>query len=237
MKNVMILIVLIFIGTALCAQDGNEQLSDGYEKQIGLNATNFFLRFVSFNQGLDGAPSILLVYKKGTGSKKTRYGFGGRINLENRESDNSNNNIENGQDLINDQINDQINLSFNYGKEYYKMISKKWLILFGWETLYRGGFSKSKNSSFNANGKITNENTAFNLGIGAQVIGGIQFRINDRISLLTETSYGIFLSHNYSESISHIEDQVDNQNKSINKRYGVSTFYNAPLAIILNYHF
>ena len=229
MKNVMVLIVLIFIGNTLYAQDRNKQFSEGYEKQIGLNVTNFFLRFVSFNQGLQNTPGILLLYKKGTDGKKWRYGLGGGIRLNKNKNDNSNSNQ--------DQISGNIDIAYNFGREYYKTISKRWLVHFGWETLYRGDFSKSNNISFNINGKVTQNNFSLNLGTGAQAIGGIQFRLNDRLSLLTETSYGVFFSYIRMKSTTEFEDQINNQNENRIERYSLYTFFYAPTSIILNYHF
>ncbi len=226
MKNVMILIAFVFIGKSLFAQDRNESFSEGFEKQIGLNATNFFLRFVSFNQGLENTPDILILYKKGTNGKKWRHGFGGKINLANS----SNNN---GQD----QINGQIQLSYRFGREHYKNITKRWQSLFGWETHYRGSFSKSTNTSINSNGESTQENSIFNFATGIRALAGIQFRINDRLSLLTETSYVLSFSYRKSKSLTRVEGQAENQNENRSERYSADTFFNAPLSIILNFHF
>jgi len=228
MKNVMVLIVLIFLGNALFAQDGNERSSEEYEKQIGLSATNFFLRFISFNQMLENTPDILFLYKKGTGGKKTRHSLGGRISLHNSSDEDD----ERTMDRL-------IQLSYRFGKENYRNFYKRWGILYGWETHYRGSFSKSTDIDFSFNGSINRErtrtNSTFSFSTGVRALGGIQFRINDRLSLLTETSYGISLFYRNSKSKTQIENE--DSNEGFNKSYSINTFFNAPISIIVNYHF
>lgn len=225
MKNVMILIVLLFFGNTLYAQDENGQFLEKYEKQVGLNATNFFLRFISFNSVLANTPDILFLYKKGNDGKKWRHGFGGRIKFRSIKDENDVHNTD-GNFL----------LSYRFGREYYKNFSKRWGILYGWETHYRGSYSKSTSIFIIPVGQ-TRKNTSFSIGTGVRAIVGIQFRINDRLSLLTESSYGISLSYRKTKSIIQIEDQVEDQNESLDKIFEASTFFNAPLSIIVNYHF
>lgn len=229
MKNLLFLLLFIFMGNALYAQDGKEQISEDYEKQIGLSATNFFLRFVSFTQALENTPDILLLYKKGIGGKKWRYGLGGRISL--------NKNIDEDNESTSDRV---VLLSYRFGRENYRNFYKRWGILYGWETHYRGSFSKSTDIDFISNGPIDRKrirtSSMLSLSTGIRALGGVQFRINDRLSLLTETSYGISFFYQNSKSKNQIENE-GNSNESFNKSYGASTFFNAPLSIILNYHF
>ena len=42
--------------------------------------------------------------------------------------------------------------------------------------------------------------TNFNIVTGAAILAGIQYRFNDRLSLMTETSYGLFFSYQKSYS-------------------------------------
>lgn len=226
MKNIMILIVFIFIGNTLFAQDNKEQFLDEYEKQIGLSATNFFLRFISFTQGLENTPDVLILYKKGTGGQKWRYGLGGSISFNSIKDE------DNERDR-----NTEILLSYRFGREHYRNFSRKWGILFGWETHYRGNYSKSVNIDDVSIGQETRTGSIFNLTTGVRALAGVQFRINERLSLLTETSYGISLSYRKWKSVIEIDSQPGNSTESFSKRYSASTFFNAPLSIILNYHF
>lgn len=77
MKNVILLSLFLFIGKAVHAQQANFETPQIYEKQISVNVTNFFLRFVSFNESQDATPSFLFYLKKGNNEKKWRHGLGG----------------------------------------------------------------------------------------------------------------------------------------------------------------
>ena len=201
MKNVFLFLLFLMIGKAVHAQQSDVETPQVIEKQIGINATNFFLRFVSFNEAQDAAPSFLFYYKKGNNKKKRRHGFGGSFSWE-KDSDND--------------LTRFIQLDYSYGKEYYKPISKRWKVYHAWETLL-------SLSSFSSKPERRDKDYFRTAGLGFQMIGGIQFQWNERLSLLTETNYGLIFRFQGDE------------NK--NETYNINTFYKPPIDIILNYHF
>lgn len=53
--------MFIFLGNTLQAQHIDEEPAETYEKQFGVNVTNFVLTFLSFNQPSNNTPSILFI--------------------------------------------------------------------------------------------------------------------------------------------------------------------------------
>ncbi|MFK8007818.1 MAG: hypothetical protein AB8H03_15675 [Saprospiraceae bacterium] len=210
MKNITLIFLFLLFGNVLHAQDIIEEPANLYEKQIGVNVSNFVLTFLSFNQPSINTPSILFLYKKNKNGKRKRYGFGGRVSWEKqRDKDRSFN----------------AGVNFNFGREFAKKIGNKWTTYAGYETRLSGSY-------FQIIEKINNDDEKdFNrfVSIGWQGIVGLEYYINDRLSLLTETSYGI--SFNYSLVRS------ENTNPKRRESYSARTFYVAPTSLILSYHF
>lgn len=112
-----------------------------------------------------------------------------------------------------------IQLDYSLGKEYYKPISKRWKLYHAWESL----LSLSSHSIKSVGNNSDDKDFIRAAGLGFQMIGGIQFHWNDRLSLLTETSYGLIFRY-----------QGDERKR---ETYNVNTFYKPPIDIILSYHF
>lgn len=73
-------------------------------------------------------------------------------------------------------------LEFRVGKERFKDFEKRWRALYGWD-FKLGGFYNSDR----------NDNISTSLRIGASPFFGLQFRINERLSVSTETAYNFWL--------------------------------------------
>ena len=209
MKNLVFVFIIMMLGVNLQAQTISTSSSpEFYTKQVGFNFTNFALQFLSFNEATGGTPSILVLYKKGDERKKRRIGIGGRIYL------NKNN--------INNKMTDEsIEFNLNIGREYHNKVAKKWKVYYGYETLFRTGFSKVTYT--NSRTLETDENSLLRLSMGMQALMGIQYNFNERVSLLTESSYALVFSYQ--------------KNGLSEERYGLNTYYFAPVSLILNYHF
>ena len=209
MKNLLLILFALTISYSLHAQSLDEPSTATYRKQVGFNFTNFALRFLSFNEASGGTPTIIVLYKKGNDLTKWRFGFGSRINWIDREPDGISTN--------------QINLNFNWGKEYHKPITRKWRTYFGWQSHLIASYSKTSFVSSNPMFSEPNVDKLFFGAIGGQGLFGLQYNFTNRLSLLTESGYG--LQFGYSED----EDK--------DKSYSINTFFNPPISLILNYHF
>jgi hypothetical protein len=212
MKNVMILIVLLFIGNALQAQDKEEQISDSYEKQIGVNVSGFFFTFLSFNNSsTNTTPLVLFLYKKNKDGKRKRFGLGGSVNWQKQPD----------QDVL---FSSRVNI--NFGREFVRKIGKKWKTYVGYETILSGSYSEMKFENFDDE-KV--KDFSRSASIGWKGLVGLEFYLNDQLSLLTETSYGV--SFNYSL------DKFENSFVKRRENYSAGTFYVPPTSLILSYHF
>lgn len=65
MKNLLALCMFIIFSNAIFAQTEAILLKDSYQRQIGVDFTNFFLRFVSFNESNLSTPVTFLYLRKG----------------------------------------------------------------------------------------------------------------------------------------------------------------------------
>ena len=212
MKNIILFFLFVLFGNALHAQDLIVEPANLDEKQIGINITDFFLTFLSFNNPPDNStPSILVLYKKNKNGKRKRYGFGGRVSWE-QQSD---------KDRF-----FSTRVSFNFGREFVKRIGNKWTTYAGYETRLTGSYFQAVEIDNN-----DDEEKDFNrsAGIGWQGLVGVEYYINDRLSLLTETGYGI--------SFNYLLRKSENSNPKRRESYSARTFYLAPTSLILSYHF
>ncbi|MFT6360944.1 MAG: hypothetical protein ACJAYJ_005187, partial [Saprospiraceae bacterium] len=66
-------------------------------------------------------------------------------------------------------------------------------------------------------------------GIAWKGLVGLEYHLNDRLSLLTETSYGI--------SFNYILGSILDRSPSKQERYSAGTFYRPPTSLVLSYHF
>ncbi|MFK7776422.1 MAG: hypothetical protein AB8F94_30145 [Saprospiraceae bacterium] len=212
MKNIILVCLSILFGSTLHAQDLIMESANASEKQVGVNITDFFLTFLSFNNPPDNStPSILVLYKKTKNGKRKRYGFGGRVSWD-QQSD--------GDKFFSTRVN------FNFGREFVKKIGSKWKTYAGYETRLSGSY-------FHAIESLSNdeEEKDFNrsASIGWQGLVGLEYHINNRLSLLAETSYGVSFNYFLSKS--------ENSNPKRRESYSAGTFYLAPTSLILSYHF
>lgn len=208
MKKIFPLFFLFLLSQMLSAQEIENPVSENYSKQIGLNFSDFILRYLSFSDPVQLNPAILILYKKEKNGKRHRYGLGGDISW----SKNNSNDVE--QFLI--------RLNFNYGREHNFFKKRAWSAYYGWEVRTQGSYTEQRsNQSFGGNDddKIWTRSG----GIGGGVLMGIQWHINKRMSLLTETGYG--LSFNYILPFSK------------NERYSLGTVYFPPTSMLLMIYF
>ena len=206
MKKILTALAFFLFGNFLFAQSESETNSTIFKKQVSLNFTNFFLRFTNENEPNNTQPEFLLYYKKGDDKSKWRHGFGADFRREN---------------IRNREFQTVIRLDYSFGKEYYRSVARNWVVYFAWEGLIGGTYFefKSKNSS----GNTTNTDWFRFANLGIQGIGGLQFQIKERLSLLTETSYGLFFTYS--------KDDREREN------YFTQTEFRHPISIILSYHF
>ena len=205
MKNWSLLFISFLFSNILFAQ------LEKPERQIGFDATAFITRFLTFNDQLSGTsnPEILFLYRKEKNGKYLRYGIGGRFSYENSD--------------IGNPIREKIlfvRLDFKFGREYRKDFSKRWRAYYGWDVLIGASESSTESIGNALSGKFVIRGA--NLRVNPLV--GIQFSLNERLSLSTEIAYGLEATF---DSNSFNSDSI--------KTYRIQTFYAPPISLFLNY--
>ncbi len=143
--------------------------------EIGINATSFINAFLSFNDVTSGSGNYLFSLKKLDAQQKgMRLGL--NLDFNNEKADL--NNVEGTR------INDLAAVSMRWGKEWQIPVYNRWYLLTGYDFLGSYRYSSSKTDSDTDLVKISTN--SFSLGAGPFL--GVQFRINERIGLFTEST-------------------------------------------------
>lgn len=194
MKNILTLL-LLFSGLQLAAQ--TSPATDTLNRQIGINATNFLgqiFRFTPTNSFNNPVYYIATRKKKGKGY--ARFGAGGELLLQGTGGGTTTNII----------------LNLRFGKDKAVDFGKRWQAYYGYDF--------KTNIAFSSFGSSTTNSTQVALGIAPVV--GLQFKINSRLSVSSESAYNFFLT---------LFDQGGDTN------FGFLTSFSAPTSVFLNYHF
>ena len=178
MKNLLLGIFCI----CTCALHSQTSDKAFYKHEIGLNVTE--LLNTVFNSNTTNDNSIYtLIYRRRINEKKAiRTGFGIQIVQNSNDTDGGN-----GFRVLS-----STNLNARVGFEWRTNISNKLDFFYGIDLL--GGYANSESTFFNFNGRIENISSITSIGGGPLL--GIQFHINDRMSISTETTLYYVFSRN-----------------------------------------
>ncbi len=125
------------------------------------------------------------------------------------------------------------NASLRIGYEFVQELSRRWQVYYGADLTANYAHERSDSPSWNAGYASGYESTSKSLGM-APVLG-IRFRINQRLSLITESSFLVYYSqstsYRYYLPISHAYPDKKSEPKSTQKAIGTS--FSNPLSLIL----
>ncbi len=143
--------------------------------EIGINATSFINTFLSFNDVTSGSGNYLFSLKKLDAQQKgMRLG----LNLDFNNDKTDLNNVEGTR------INDLAAVSMRLGKEWQIPVYNRWYLLTGYDFL--GSYRYSSTETDSDTDLIKISTITYSLGAGPFL--GVQFRINERIGLFTEST-------------------------------------------------
>lgn len=180
MKKLFALSLLLVCFVSIHAQ-GNEEPDKVYNHQLSLNATNFISNYLTFNNNaiVSNSPYIV-AYKYLENGKGLRAGVG--VNFANTKQ-----NPNNGQTSVKTNT---MGLDLRLGYESQFNLSKHWLFYLGLDAVYAYDLSRTVTTSVQGfpptPQEISSDNESFNAGAGPVL--GLEFKINKRISLNTETT-------------------------------------------------
>jgi hypothetical protein len=178
MKLKLILIAFILCTTATIAQTEDEAKP---AHQIGVNASLFIKQFLSFNETSTTLSPYMLTYKYIEDNQGWRIGAGA-FNTNTKTNTNS---------LSGLTSNTTLTIDTRLGYEWQKGLDKRWLVYYGVDGTY--SYSKTRSTNTVQTGafppkteEMISSSESFTIG-GGPVLG-MEFKINKRISLNTETT-------------------------------------------------
>ncbi len=214
--RITLIIVTIFTSSILAF--GQETTQDTSKKEfknvIGIDATNFVSRFFNFSStpSYFNSPYVIS-YRRIFKSNALRVGIGG--------------NFQNNEGTRNDTLHPstkRISLNLGVGFEHYCYLSKRWNFFAGAEAFtgysYYDGIYPYSSISYREQ-----SNTSYSFGVSPLI--GVQFKINSRLSISTETSYNIAYVIDESFDIQPPTTMYDIHSKSS----GIETSFYPPTAI------
>jgi hypothetical protein len=190
MKKIMLAIFITANTISLYAQDTTKK-SNIYRNEFGIDATGFIKQFLNFNQSEFSnyySPTYYLTYRRHFNCGNLRFAIGGAVE---------------SQDLspvfVGDSNKYHMNsysLDARLGWEFSSDLSKRWQVFYGLD--FRPSYAYSKNDAPYWNGGYANGSENQSQIYAFAPLLGFRIKINNRLSLSTETS----LSFNFSESSS-----------------------------------
>jgi len=114
--------------------------------------------------------------------------------------------------------------SFAVGFEHYVYLSKRWNLYYGADAVFSGS---REFSHMYYEPTATNDHLAIVYGYGVSPLLGVQFRINSRLSIATETSCDFEIVNRINKQTSDPASPYDQETKSM----GFETHFHAPTSI------
>ncbi|NQX90576.1 MAG: hypothetical protein HRT74_00215 [Flavobacteriales bacterium] len=165
---------------SLCA---HSQESEN-EHQLFFNGSRFINTFLSFNNSTIADGGMQLGYKRYWGNTALRVSMAGNVDFSSSE--------QNG----NSESNSSYFISPRAGVEQRVPLNQRWNFLYGAEFMYVLDQSKVEPTSDFGSGPQRAENKIKDETFGLAPLFGVQFNINNRIALFTETNIVFAITRN-----------------------------------------
>ena len=188
----MIRLLLVFALLGFSIQDSSCQ-ENPYSRQVGVDVTKFLSQFLNFGDATNNLSPYFILLKKYKGDKNTRYGLGADLNVR----------LSNSRSLM--------QIDFKIGSERFVDFGKHWRGLYGLDTKY------GVNILFN-----NDTNNAIGVRFGVAPFLGLQYRLNERLSIATETAYNLWLVGEFQEDLTD---------------FRINTVFEPPLSVLLQFDF
>jgi hypothetical protein len=216
MKKSILVLAAVIMSAVVLGQTVKQpdQTNKEYKNVLAIDANGLLKQFFNFGQNPYFTSPYIIGYKRIFKSNALRIGIGG--------------NISTGKSEFNDTSkNDNKRYNFNIGAGYerYSYISKRWNLYYGADAIFTYEYYDyhSNYSTTTSNKEITKQ-----FGYGVSPFLGIQFRINSRLSISTETSYDIIYACGVSKRTYTPPSDYDYTSKSSS----IQTQFHAPTSIV-----
>jgi hypothetical protein len=220
-KSILILSMVAFTSFVFGQITKPDSTKKEYKNIIELDATGLLHQFF-FTSGTGNGyygGLYMISYKRVFKSSAIRFGIGGNIYDDNSTE---NDTIESSR----------ASSSFNVGIgiEHYIYLTKRFNFFFGIDAVVN--YNKNEYVQGNSDNS-TYRSTQLNYGYGVSPLVGIQFKLNNRMSVSTETNYSITYTKGESKTAWTPESSFDTETKS----NGIQTSFSAPVNVKFRIHF
>lgn len=213
-KIILTLTAIVFTSFLFGQTTTSDTTKKEFKNVVGLDATGLLRQFFNLNTTSYYSYPYIISYKRIFKSDALRISAGGNIYTNNGTT---NDTLE-GKTTRNE-------LYAGIGFEHYSYISKRWNIYFGADAIvnYKNYDQQSSRTATTSYRYIQTQ-----YGYGASPLLGIQFIINSRLSVATETSYDITFTTTTASRTETPASIYDTKSKS----NGIETQFHAPTGII-----
>lgn len=232
MKKRIITIALSFMIVAFYAQDTTISTSTQlpvkkHLNELGLDVTPFIKFYLNFSaNNYYYQPNYMLTYRRYFKKSNLRAAIGGNYTFSESPSP------YNGDSLDINYTNKQSSFVFRLGYEFFQDLSKRWQVFYGADVNVSN--AHQRNDAQYWNGGYSNGVETNSTGFGLAPMLGLRFKINKRISLITETSFLMQYSENssyrYYRPVTSNYPSIPNDPKTTTKSF--NTTFNYPLSLI-----
>lgn len=184
MRKIYLLLLLLQTNFSFSQTDS----SFFFKNEFGIDATGTLRFFTQFQNSSDYlySPTYYLTYRRIFERGNIRFGIGGNASNQERPSPFGDSSIYNYKES---------SIDTRFGWEFNSNLTKKWQVFYGLD--FRFSFGNIKNESAFFNGGYSYGFESHFTSIGIAPILGFRFKINNRISLLTETNFSVNFSKFY----------------------------------------
>ncbi|WP_343631967.1 hypothetical protein [Fluviicola sp.] len=180
-------LLIILSGCLLLAQNGLSQNDSvhKYKNEFGIDVTGTIRFFTKFQNTSDYSysPTYYLTYRRYFEPGNIRFGIGGQVSDEEIPG------MVGDSSIYKRKSN---SVDSRLGWEFKSELSKRWQVFYGLDFRLSIGSERNEAAFFNGGYAVGFENHSVTYGF-APVLG-FRFRINNRISLLTEANFSVNFS-------------------------------------------
>jgi hypothetical protein len=229
MKKHFLALLISIISLTVFAQDTTNQKKI-YRNEFGVDATGFIKQFLNFNQTQFPdyyTPTYYLTYRRHFSGGNIRFGIGGTFLKQDIAAPFTGDS--------NSYHSSSYSFDARIGWEFFSKLSKRWQAFYGLD--FKPSIYHSKNDAPYWNGGYANgiEVDSKILGLGSVL--GFRFKLTNRISLTTETSFSLFFENTSTRKYfipvtNQFPAMADVVTPDMKKIYGS---YSQPLSVIFTF--
>ncbi len=229
MKKISLLIIISISALTTYSQDSIKK-AKVYHNEFGIDATGFFKQFIYINSSMYGgdnySPSYYLTYRRHFKNGNIRVAIGGAYTSYDLPPSSYDSNTYQFRDR---------SLALKIGYEFFSNLSKRWQVFYGAD--FRPSWAYSKDDAPYWNGGYANGKEAQSVIYGIAPLLGFSFKFNSRLSISTETSFGInyYQSQGRNYFIPESSAYTPLPDQKIPKSSKTYTSFSQPIAVIVTF--